>query len=162
MFDLDVAPMTTLDPSQYHRHITRIAPVAHSHLYTDAVSQPYVLAHSTRISALTSDGVIGLNIPHSNNTIESVSLVDRRSLRNHYACIGYDRAIICSGSKVTILKYAWPEDHPSVAEKDIDWTTSDGLNNHCWSNALFDESSGRILLSAHKTGEELLLGIGSL
>ena len=166
LFDLDDAPTTTLDPSQYHLHLTQIAPVAELSLFADAISRPYFLNHATRISLLTPYGVRGVNIPHSNgtsqNTIQRVSLLSRTDLDTQSACVGYDRAMICCWPKFITLQYTWPEDDPCtlVAEKIIDQTTSEGSDDDdCYRDVLFDAYSGRI--TVHGAEKLLLLDIGN-
>jgi len=167
LFDLDDAPVTTLDPSQYHRHLTEFDPIAELSIFSDAISQPYFFRHFTRISVLTRHGVRGIVIHHSNGTsrsaIERVNLFSTTALDTQYACIGYDRALICSWPELITLQYAWPEDRPCslATEKAIDRTTSEGPGEGRRPKVLFDESSGSIVLSVHETKKQLLLGIGS-
>jgi hypothetical protein len=158
--------MTTLDPSQYHQHLTAINPVAQVSLAAYAVSEPHFLRDSTRISVLTTYGARGVFIPHSNGTsrgaIERINLFLTSFIDTQYACIGYDRAVICSWPELITLQYAWPEDRVRglVVRKPIDQTTCEGPGEGRRPNVLFDESSGCIVLAVRDTKKQLLLGIG--
>jgi len=158
LFDLDDASITTLDPSQYPSLLTQIDPVAQLKLVADAISAPYFFQHFTRFSVSYFHGVRGVVIPHSNgtsqNAIELIDLLSTPFLDTQCACIGYDRVLLWDGRRLITQECAWPED-PSrdlVIKTAIDWDSG-------WPKVLFDESSGRILLSVFKTKKQLILGI---
>jgi hypothetical protein len=174
LFDLEDASLTTLDPSHYHRHMTEFEPVAKLSLFADAISQPYFLNQSTRVSILTTHGVRGVVIPHTNgilpSTIESIDLLSIPCLSTpcldmQYAWIDYDRAVICSWPELITLQYAWLEDRPRpdglVTTKLIDQATCKGPGEGRRPNVLGDGLSGRVVLSVYETKKVLLLNIGS-
>jgi hypothetical protein len=160
--------MTTLDPSQYHHHLTAINSVAQVSLAAYAVSEPHFRRDSTRISVLTTHGARGVVIHHSNGisrgAIEQINLFSTPFIDTQYACIGYDRAVICSWPELITLQYAWPGDRVCglVVTKLIDQATCEGPGEGRRPNVLFDVSSGCIVLSVRQTKKQLLLSIGRL
>lgn len=170
LFNIDDAPVTTLDPSQYLRGMTEIESVAELSLYADTISQPYFLHDSTGISVLTRSGASGVIVPHPNGVsrseIKLVSLWPAR-LDTQNACVSYNHALVCCWPEITTLQYVWSDSLRCglIAERNNYWTSSeecDEWRERCWPEVFFDDSSGYILLSVPKTKTALVLGIGTV
>jgi hypothetical protein len=111
--------------------------------------------------------VRGVVIPHPNgisrSTVERINLFTT-ALDTQYAFIGYDQCfnLFLAGTYHIIVRLA-------VRTSPAPWLLRKSLIRHLqdndegrWPNVLFDESSGRILLSVHETKKQLLLGFDSL
>ena len=157
LFDLRDAPVTDLLPTQRNQP-PRQAALVQLCLYADAISQPYLVHDSVRVTVLTDEGVKGLIIPRSGSVPQTMDCVDlfSESVFSSSTRVGYDRAVVCCFPVMSMLQYAWPEEHFSSV-----MPQKSTIQTHYWSDILFDESSSRIVIGGGLLGIEAILDLAA-
>lgn len=152
LYDLTNAPTTTL-PSQHHQYYSSTASLF---VHARAISQPYFLPNSTRLTFLTMDGVKGMSISDSADLkLEPFDLLPGR-FSGRFICMGYNfSAMIQSWPTITFLHYAWPEESPfSTFFKN---TVSQQETFHGNPSLLLDLSSGRVVICGNNQNKQYIL-----
>ena len=157
LFDLRDAPETDLLATQRNQPPGQVA-LAQLRLYPDAISQPYLVHDSVRVTVLTDEGVKSLIIPRSGSVPQTMDCVDllSESIFNSGTHVGYDRAVICRFPVMSMLQYAWPEDHSSLV-----LPQKSTIQTQYWSDILFDESSSRIVIGGGVSMIEAILDLAT-
>ena len=152
LYDLTNAPITTL-PSEHQQYYS---PTASLLIQARAISQPYFLPDSTRLTFLTMNGVKGMTIANSRvSSLDPLDLLTGNFL-GRFICMGYNfAALIHFWPAITILQYAWPEGNPystffrhTISQQDRHFP--DPI-------LLIDSSSGRVVISGNSRNKQYML-----
>lgn len=113
-----------------------------------AISQPFFIQSSTRLTFLTEDGVKGMTIPNDVSELDPICLLPGIFI-GHSICMSYNlAALIHSWPTITILQYAWPEEDPYSTVSRSTITKVEGFTGD--RSLLIDLSSGRVVISGDR------------
>ena len=118
LFDLNTVPKTTchLPPNGSHLP-NRQRPVASLQSWVTSISMGFFVGDSIHFFFLTCEGVKGLIVPRSRNTVQTLECIDLLPFRNIciFADVGYDRVVLCPLFNQTIIfQFCWPEEYTSL------------------------------------------------
>jgi len=154
LYDLVNAPTTTL-PSQHPKHTSTLALTASCHISARAISQPFFIQGSTRLTFLTEDGVKGMTIPNDVSELDPIDLLPGNFL-GRSICMSYSlAAVIHFWPTILILQYAWPEEDPYSAVSRHTITKEETFTGY--PSLHIDLSSGRVVISGDSRGKQYVL-----
>jgi hypothetical protein len=154
LYDFANAPTTTL-PSQYPHHTSTFTFTACRHIIVRAISQPFFIQSSTRLTFLTKDGVKGMTIPNDVSELDLIDLLPE-NIKGSFVCMSYNlAAVIHLWPTILILQYAWPEEDPYSAVSRNTITTEATFTGD--PSLQIDPSSGRVVISGGSRSTQYIL-----
>jgi len=155
LFDLSVAPVSTLLPTQQNQPPAQGA-LARLKLIVDAISPPYLVHDSIRFSILTSEGVKGLIVPHTRSVSRAMSCIDLLSRPNvsNSSHVGLNVGYV---GEPIVLQYSWPGEHSSFI---VSQESSIRLP-YC-PKLLFDDYSSRLVTLGVGSTIEYILDLAAI
>ena len=153
LYDLDNAPATML-PSQYSKYASTYTSTTSCNIGARAISQPYFIHNSTRLTLLTQYGVKGLTVSDTSD-LDLVDLLPG-NFHGRSICMGYNlAAIIRRWPTILIVQYAWLEEDPYSATSTNTITKTETFSGD--PNLLIDLTTGRVVIAGHSHGKHYVL-----